>query len=229
MTKINQITGAKGFNYSDAPQRSPEWLQIRSTRIGASDLGEYMKKGVRGQYLVGRKNVEQKLAFQKAFGVPFSGYVTGAMQEGIDNEDFVADEYARAKGVELYKTGCFYNDWLVASPDRGIVGQNGGVEIKWLYDAEWSAVTESSQPKYEHYIQMQAQMLTTGWDFVDYVAGNGNTGKFKVVRVLRDPDTIAEIEAERDSVLAIKPMETTEVFSFSTEPPVTTVEKEKIW
>lgn len=219
MTKLKTTTGAKGFNYSDAPQRSPEWLAIRAPRIGASEIGKYMAKGVKGQYLAGRKEVEKKIAFSKAFGVPFSTFTTGAMQEGIDNEDFIANEYTKQTGRELEKVGCYYNDWFVASPDRAIVGENGGVEIKWLFDNEFSELLLTGFPKNEHFDQMQGQMYATGWDFVDYIAGNGNTGKAYIVRIKRNDDRIAEIDAEGESVLAIEPMETNDVFDFSTDVP----------
>ena len=91
---IKPITPAEGFTYSDAPQRSPEWIAIRAPRIGASEIGGYMAKGVKGQYLTSRKEAEKKIAYAKAFGVPFEGYVNGAMQAGIDNEEFIANQYA---------------------------------------------------------------------------------------------------------------------------------------
>lgn len=224
--KIQAITGAKGFDYSDAPQRSPEWQAIRAPRIGASEIGEYMAKGVKGQYLAGRKKIEKKIAYAKAFGVPFEGFVNGAMQAGIDNEDFLAQEYEKQTKLITEKVGCFYNDWFVASPDRRILDQNGGVEIKWLYDTEFAELLLTGFPKQEHYDQMQGQMYATGWDFVDYVAGNGNTGKFYVLRIKRNETRISEIEAEGDSVKAIKPMEVENVFSFSQPAPVM---EENVW
>ena len=219
MTTIKLIDVAEGFTYSDAPQKSPEWLAIRATRIGASEIGQYMAKGVKGQYLAGRKEVERKIAYAKAFGVPFTGYVNGAMLAGNANEDFVAQQYAEQQGVELETVGCAYNDWLVASPDRKIKDQNGGVEVKWLFDKEFSELLLTGFPKNDHYDQMQSQMLAFGWDFVDYVAGNGNTNSFYVLRVNRNNDRIAEIEQERESVLAIEPMEVENTFKFTAEAP----------
>lgn len=210
---------AKGFTYSAAPQRSPEWLAIRAPRIGASEIGTYMAKGAKGQYLAGRKEIEKKIAYAKAFGVPFQGFVNGAMQAGIDNEDFVMQQYAQQQGVEVEKVGCAYNEWLVASPDGKIKGQNGGVEVKWLYDKEFAELLLTGLPKNEHYDQMQAQMLAFDWDFVDYVAGNGNTNSFYIVRINRNNDRIVEIEAERESVLAIEPMKTENVYKFTAEAP----------
>jgi len=215
MTEIFTPVPAKGFHYSTAPQRSPEWVSIRSPRIGASEIGKYMAKGAKGQYLAGRKEVEKKIAFSKAFGVPFETFVNDAMKAGNENEDFMATEYAKQTGKELATVGCAYNKWFVASPDRAIVGENGGVEIKWLFDNEFSELLLSGFPKQEHYDQMQGQMWAFGWDFVDYVAGNGHTGKFYIVRVNRNDKRIDEIKDEGESVLAIEPMDTEDVYSFS--------------
>lgn len=229
MVKVTQIKGAKGFDYSDAPQRSPEWIAIRAPRIGASEIGKYMAKGVKGQYLAGRKEVEKKIAFSKAFGVPFETFVNGAMQAGIDNEDFIADQYSKETGAELVKLGCFYNEWFVASPDRGIVGQKGGVEIKWLFDNEFAELLLTGFPKNEHYDQMQGQMWAAGWDFVDYVAGNGNTGKFYVLRINRNETRIKEIQEEGESVLAIAPMDTEGVHDFTGNAPKSDTNEEIKW
>lgn len=227
MVAIKQPKMGRGFAYSDAPQRSPEWLQIRAPRIGASEIGAYMAKGLKGQYLAGRKEVQKKIAFSKAFGVPFEGYVNGAMLEGAAQEDYIAEQYTRLTGQELEKCGCYYNAWFVASPDRLVRDTDGLVEIKWLYDKEWSDVVENQKPKQEHYDQMQGQMWATSKKWVDYVAGNGNTGRFIIIRVPRDNDRIAEIQAEADSVLEIAPMETNNVFEFSDGEAPTN--NEEIW
>jgi hypothetical protein len=210
---------AKGFEYSDAPQRSPEWIKIRAPRIGASEIGKYMAKGVKGQYLAGRKDVEKKIAYSKAFGVPFEGFVNGAMQAGIDNEDFIGEQYALRQGVQIIKVGCAYNEWFVASPDRKIVGLNGGVEIKWLYDQEFSELLLTGFPKDDHYDQMQGQMWAFGWEFVDYAAGNGNTNSMYIVRIKRNQARIDEMKEERESVLAIQPMKMESVYKFTDQAP----------
>jgi predicted phage-related endonuclease len=228
--KIAQIIAPKGFKYSDAPQKSPEWLAIRAPRVGASELGALMGKGKKDQYLAPRKKLLRELAFQKVLGVPFSKFVSGAMQEGIDNEDFVANEYSSQMGVALEKVGCFYNKHFVASPDRKIAGKNAGVEIKWLYDNEWSEVVENQKPKDEHYLQVQGQMWATGWDYVDFVAGNGNTVRFVVLRVKRDEATIKEIAKEVKIVDEVEPMKIDNVFEFNGGVPESVKDEgENIW
>lgn len=205
------------FQYSDAPQRSKEWLDIRATRLGASEIGEYMAKGVKGQYLAGRKNIEKRIAFSKAFGVPFEHFINGAMQAGIDNEPFLAEQYCKHTGNTVVETGCYYNDWFVASPDREIVDSDGLLELKWLFDNEWSETVANQAPKDEYYKQMQGQLWATGKKWVDFFAGNGNTGRFILLRIERDEEVISQIEAEGESVKAIQPMKSDNVFKFSEE------------
>lgn len=227
MVVISQIKAAKGFAYSDAPQRSPEWLAIRAPRVGASDLGRWMAVSKsNGKPLKGRLDLEREIAFSKAFGAPFSKFTTGAMQAGIDNEDFVADQYSSQMGVVTEKCGCFYNDYFVASPDR-LVGEDGLVEIKWLFDASWSAVVESGEPLPEHYLQMQGQLWASGRKWVDYVAANGNTGRFVVITVKPDADVIAQIAESVPAVADIAPMATDGIFAFSGTVPA--IEEEVVW
>lgn len=228
--KLATITGAKGFDYSDAPQRSPEWLAIRAPRIGASELGKWMAVGKRdGKPLKARLDLEREIAFSKAFGVPFSKFTNAAMQAGIDNEDFVADQYSSQMGVALEKCGCFYNDYFVASPDR-LIGDEGLVEVKWLFDASWSEVVETGEPQPDHYLQMQGQLWATGRKWCDYVAANGNTGRFIVITVKRDEDVIKQIKDSVPAVADIAPMATDGVFAFiGALPAIEQATGEVIW
>lgn len=230
MVQIKQITGAKGLNYSDAPQKSPEWVAIRTGKVGASDLGRWLAVGVKGQPLKARQDLERELAFEKAFKTPFSRFVTGAMQQGIDNEDFVRDQYSSLQGVVVEKAGCFYNEHFVASPD-GLVGDDGLLEIKWLQDASWTEVVVSGKPIPDHYSQMQGQLWASGRKWVDYVVGNGNTNRFKVIRVKRDEEEIARIAESVTAVVDIAPLETENVFEFSGVTPavVEEISKEVVW
>lgn len=221
------ITGAKGFDYSDAPQRTKEWFDIRAPRIGASQLGAWLGKGVKGQYLKPHFDLIREISFSKAFGVPFTKYVNDAMRAGVENEDFVADQYGSQMGVIVEKVGCFYNSWFVASPDR-LVGEDGLAEIKWLFDSAWSNVVENNEPEPEHYLQMQGQLWATGRKWCDYVAGNGNTGRFIVIRVLRDEEVIAQIAESVKEVDDIESMVVQNVFEFSGNIPAEAT-NEKVW
>lgn len=224
--KITTIKAGEGFTYDDSPQRSPEWVKIRASRIGASQLGDWMAVGVNGKPLKSRTDLEREVAFAKTFNQPFSRFVNGAMQAGIDNEDFMADQYSSAMGTPLEKCGCFYNDYFVASPDR-LVGDDGLVEIKWLQDAAFTNVVSTGEPGKSHNLQMQGQMWATDRKWCDYVVGSANTGRFVVITVKRDEDTIKRIA---DSVVAVKdiePLKTDGVFEFTSGAPI--VNNERIW
>lgn len=228
--KVAQITGAKGFDYSPAPQRSPEWLAIHVGRVGASDLYRWLAVGKRdGKPLKARLDLEREIAFARSFRTPFSRYATGAMLDGIANEDFVRDQYSSQMGTPVEKCGCFYNDYFVASPD-GLVGDDGCLEIKWLQDNNFTAVLESQQPLPDHYLQMQGQLWATGRAWCDYVAANGNTGRFVVITVKRDEDVIKQIAESVPAVADITPMATDGIFAFSgTVPAIEQAAGEAIW
>lgn len=229
MTKIIQTKGAKGFEYSDAPQKSPEWLAIRAPRVGASELSAWLAVDKRnGKPLKARTDLEREKAFAKAFNTPFSRFTTDAMQAGIDNESFVRDQYSSAMGVAVEKAGCFYNDHFVASPD-GLVGKDGLVEIKWLWDNKFTEVLTSQQPLPEHYLQIQGQLWASGREWCDYIVANGNTGRFTVIRVTPDEETIKRIADSVPAVADIKPLTTDGVFEFTSGAPVAQIGGENPW
>ena len=82
------------FEYSDAPQRSPEWVQIRVGKPSASNLYRWMAVSKRdGKPLQARKDYEAELAFECAFNVAFTRFVTGAMEAGQIMEEFLKRQY----------------------------------------------------------------------------------------------------------------------------------------
>lgn len=110
------------FHYDPSPQRSPEWLAIKRGKIGTSRLGDWLavskSKTGPGKPLKARLDYEKELMFERQFGVSFNTYVTDAMQDGIDFEDFARKQYEIITDSKCVECGCWYNDFLVASPDR---------------------------------------------------------------------------------------------------------------
>jgi len=207
----------KGVNYSDAPQRSDEWIQVRVGRVGASQLGRWLSvskpnKDGECRPLKARLDLEKEIAFEKAFNVPFSMYQTGAMQAGIDNEPVVRQAYEAQTGNTVETAGCFYDEYSVASPD-GLIGEDGGLEIKWLQDTNFMEVLSTHKPLPDHYLQIQGNLRLTGRKWWDYAVGNGNTGRFLVIRVERDEDTIASITQSVADVAKVEPFDTTDVYT----------------
>lgn len=206
------------FEYSDAPQRSPEWVDARVGKVTASRLKDWLATGVKGQPLQARKDYERELAFEVQFGVPFTRFVTSAMEEGAMMEEFLKRQYEQLNNVIVRPVGCYFNNYFVASPD-GEIDDDGLIECKWVYDTSFSDVLANGVPK-DHMLQIQGQLWASGKQWCDYVVGNGNVGRFKVIRVERDEEIISTI---RDSLvngkLEVK-VDTENVYEFSEAPAV---------
>lgn len=191
--KINQITPANGFKYLDAPQGSPEWVNLRIGRKSASRLGDWMGRGSKGAYLKPHYDYEQELMYEQLFRVPFSRFVTEAMNAGTNAEPFIKEQYEAITGRVVTPCGAFYNDDFVASPD-GLVGEDGLIECKWLFDKSFIEVLAVNEPaSMAHYLQIQGQLWASGRKWCDYVAANGNTKSLVIVRVERDENVIKQI------------------------------------
>lgn len=194
------------FEYYGGPQRAPEWYKIKRGRIGASSLWRWLavSKAAKtlGKPLKPRLDYETELMFERQFDTSFEVYVNSAMQDGIDYEDFAAQQYATIKGVTLEEQGCYYNDFFCASPDRKITGVNAGIEVKIVKDNTFTEILVSGVPD-KHYKQIQGQLWGTGWDYVDYVALNFNTKKIVIIRVQRDEELIKYLELSVQEKLVV--------------------------
>jgi len=206
------------FEYSDAPQGSPEWVELRTGKPTASRLKDWLAVSKRdGKPLKGRTDYEAELAFENQFGVPFERFVTNAMKEGQEMEKFLLRQYEKQfKIVKVKSVGCYYNNYFVASPD-GEVGKDGLVECKWVYDTTYSDVLANGVPE-AHMLQIQGQLWASGKNWCDYVVGNGNTNTFKVIRVERDEATIKRIsDSLKEGKLEVW-ANTADVFEFTEKP-----------
>lgn len=217
MTRCLMSSNIDTFEYSDAPQRSPEWIQIRTGKPSASNLYRWLAVSKRdGKPLQARKDYEAELAFEAEFKVPFTRFVTSAMEEGQMMEEFLKRQYEQQYNVLVRPVGCYYNDYFVASPD-GEVDGDGLVETKWVYDKTFSDVLVNGVPE-EHMLQIQGQLWASGKQWCDYVVGNANTQRFVVIRVKRDEEIISRIrDSLKDGKISVW-VSTANVFEFSEQP-----------
>lgn len=195
------------FHYDPAVQRSPQWLKRKQGKIGGSRLEDWLAvskaKAKEGTPLKARLDYEKELMFERQFDTSFSVFVSDAMQEGIDYEAFAAQEFANEMGVEVAEVGCWYNHFMVVSPDRvvfpagtGITYVNdqaelakalGVVEIKIVKDNTFTDILMHGVPS-KHMKQVQSQLkatkLSKGW----YVALNFNTKRYVIIEVEADTE-----------------------------------------
>lgn len=222
MSTLTKITPGEGFQYNGDPQRSPSWIANRVGRVTASRLKDWLsvskrpnKEGVHTP-LKARTDYERELSFEIEFGVPFSKFQTSAMEQGQIMEELVKNKYAQEKGVEVMPAGVFYNHVFAASPD-GLVGEDGLVEIKWLYDTAFTSVLAEGVPE-EYMLQMQGQLWATGRKWVDFVVANGNTNMYKVIRVKRNEEIIERIKDSLDEeAFSFPAMDTNDMYDLGIE------------
>jgi predicted phage-related endonuclease len=225
------------FEYLGAPQKSPEWFQARLGKVTASRLCDWLavskaKTGA-GKPLKARLDYEKELMFERQFGVSFSTYVTDAMQEGIDFEDFARKQYENTTGTSVREVGCWYNDVFVASPDGLVTVEKapdkerhnlymgkpyGLVEIKIVKDNTFTEVLTSGVPD-KHLKQIQGQLFATGALWCDYVCLNFNTKKFAVIRVEPDKEFFDYLEEALKETLVTQPFSVSNLHDIQGEIP----------
>lgn len=209
------------FEYSGAPQKSPEWFEIRRGKVTASKLENWLSvskaKGKEGTPLKARLDYEKELMFERQFNTNFEVYVNSAMQDGIDYEDFARKQYEKITGNVCDECGCWYNEYFVASPDR-TVAEDGLIEVKILKDNSFTEVLVSGVPA-KHWKQIQGQLWSSGRAWCDYVAVNFNTKKVVIIRVLPDPEFFEWLEIAIPEKLVVDEFALTNVHDIVGEIP----------
>lgn len=176
------------FEYFGGFQRSPEWFALRLGKITASRLPDWLavskaKTGA-GKPLKARLDYEKELLFERTFGTSFDRFVTPAMQNGIDFEEFACLQFAKVTGVQVQECGAWHSPIFVASPDR-VTDDNGLLEAKVLGDNSFADVLESGVPE-KYWQQIQGQLWASKKPHCYFVAINLNTRKIVVIKV--EPD-----------------------------------------
>ena len=186
-------------------QRTPEWFAARVGKVTASRISDVMAKIKTGE-AVTRRNYRRELVLERRWGTPQdSGYVSYAMQKGIENEGVARDTYAFDVQMPIEEIGFVQHptiEYAGASPD-GLVGDRGLVELK-CPEANVMFEMLCKYPldvKYKQQVMWQMACLPDRqWcDVVFYRAGIPVIDK---VRVERDNDYIKRLETAVIAFLA---------------------------
>lgn len=161
-------------------QHTSEWMQARTGVVTASRMADAIaklsrasKNGAKGDYAAAHWKYVSELAWERITGVCAEHYVTKPMEIGAQYEGEARIEYWMRYGTEVEQTGFVLHprfDFLGASPD-GLVGADGGLEIKVPLFSTHTAYLESGEVPEEYQWQMYTNMLCCGrqwWDFVSY-------------------------------------------------------------
>ena len=140
-----------------------EWLKLRKTGIGGSDAGAVCGLNpYRSPFTVYMDKTSEEVSEDD----------NEAMRQGRDFEDYVAKRFTEETGLKVQRSNYLYRSekypFMLASIDRQIIGENGGLECKTAsaYAAEkWKdgKIPESYELQCQHY------MAVMGWDHM-YIA-----------------------------------------------------------
>ena len=186
-------------------QGSPEWFEQRRGKVTASRIADIMARTKSG-YSTSRQNYLMQLLCERLTGKVEESFKSSAMQRGNDLEPEARNWYQLETG-EIVEQISFIDhpniDDAGASPD-GLVGNEGLIEIKCPNTATHIETLRSKKPSDRYYKQMQWQMACTGRKWCDFVRFDNrlpdNLAYF-CVRIDRNEDAIAEIEAEVNKFL----------------------------
>lgn len=183
-----------------AEQRSPEWYQARLGKLTSSRIADALARTKSG-WSASRENLKAELVLERLTGRPTEGYVSPAMQHGIDTEAQARDAYSFYADVEVHEVGFMCHpaiDMAGCSPD-GLIGGDGLLEIKCPQPAAHMAALEG-QPIPDKYVkQMMWQMSCTNrlWcDFVSFHPAFPPSMQIVIQRICIDRDMLLSMESE---------------------------------
>ena len=176
------------------PQRSDEWFQVRLGKITGTSFSTMA---------AGKPETFKKLCYrvlsERRTGCPCDSVpVTPAMQRGIELEHTARREYERQEFCIVEEVGFLEKDDLLGVSPDGLVGDDGGVEIKCPKQETHEAYLDKKEPWRQYRWQIQGALWVSGrewWDFVSYCPAYAPVGKHIAVwRVLPDAEAFKKLE-----------------------------------
>lgn len=181
-------------------QGNDDWKRDRLGKITASRAKDVMARTKSG-YAASRTNYMMQLLCERLTGTWEEGFVSAAMQRGIEMEPLSISAYEVATGNIVMPTGFIvhpeFSD-IGASPD-GLIGGDGLIECKNPNTAQHVACLQSGEPDKKYWWQMQCQMACTGraWcDFVSFDDRMPDELQLFIARVERDEQAISDMVDE---------------------------------
>lgn len=184
-------------------QGTEEWLAQRRGKLTASNFSKLM--GIKALGETGLTYIKEVVAEQYMWYFE-QGYVSEAMQRGKDLEPIARERYELETMNTVQEVGFIeLNEYIGGSPD-GLVGEDGGIEIKCYGSKKHLEILVSNEIPKEAVDQMQGLMYITNrkwWDFVsfnpDFVEGK----QLMIIRLERDEVWVEKFEGRLQESIEI--------------------------
>lgn len=184
----------------DAPQRSEAWFAARLGKLTGSRASDMLATIKSGSEAAGRRNLRVQLVLERVTGkVQEPGFVTPAMQAGIDREVDAAAIYEAVTGRILTATGFLAHDTLAAgcSLDGHVGAFEGIIEIKCPQPATHLDYLKTGTVPGDYLKQITHNLWLTGAAWCDWLSFNPDFPealRVKLVRIQRDAAAMAAYE-----------------------------------
>lgn len=180
-------------------QQSEQWFAQRLGKVTGSRFKDVLASIKNGE-AAARRNYRAQLVLERLTGAREETYTNTAMQWGNDNEPLARVAYEARTGLVVAEVDFINRESLQSgvSPD-GLVGTDGGIEIKCPYQSAVHLDTLKNGMPPEHMAQVQGAMWVTGrqwWDFVSYDPRFPESLQLYVERISRDEIYIGNLERE---------------------------------
>jgi len=189
------------FTVASCEQRSPEWFALRAGRVTSSCASDMLSEKKSAGETAARRNLRVRLALERITGKPLEaeGFVSKAMQDGIDREAEALAQYEAVTGTFVERTGFLvYDDLMAGASLDGHVGNiDGVVEAKCPTHAIHLGYLQTGKVPTDYLRQITHQVFVTGakWaDFLSYQPDFPEALRVKLVRVRRDELDLAAYE-----------------------------------
>lgn len=164
----------KPFSIINAEQRSPEWFQARLGRATGSNAGKILAKVKSGE-AADRRNYRIQLILERLTGkVQESGFVSKAMEVGIEREPMAIAAYEAHTGQLLEQTGFLsHNDLMAGASLDGHLGDfDTLISIKCRQPAAHYAFLRHGEIPASSMAQLRHEAWLTGCREHHYVSWN---------------------------------------------------------
>lgn len=187
-------------------QGSAEWYAARAGCATASRFKDVLAKIKTGEAAT-RRTYRIQLVTERLTGQPCETFKNAAMEWGTATEPYARAAYEAERTVMVDETDFLLHPsipFVGCSPD-GLVGDDGGVEIKCPHNSMVHVETLEGGMPAEHRAQVQGAMWVTGrkwWDFISFDPRMPPHLQLYIERINRDDAYIAALADEVSRFLA---------------------------
>lgn len=180
-------------------QGTPEWLAVRAGKITGSRFADAMARNKKGEPLKAFDDLVWQIVVERITGQPVEGPTGYALQWGSDVEPFAREAYELETGAIVEQVGFVAHPdhpFVGSSPD-GLVGADGGIEIKCPKNPAVHLQRFIDGVPSEYLPQIHGNIWVTGrqwWDFVSFDPRFPEPYRLLRIRVVRDEAQIKAIE-----------------------------------